>query len=196
MSRSPHAMIAALVLVSTLSACAQGLPATAVRQAVGVAAAREAGGEAALIRGLALEAHDALLKLDAAYHDLRLDTAAGRKLTPKREPVVREGLKPVLARLEVVVSSIAQRLTTEQGSAKLATLRDAFSARAPFPGDLVAADADANAMLYRVAQYRLKLGFLVEYALRRGLVADLPAPPADQPKPGPSRDPGAEDQPT
>lgn len=190
MSRPPHVMIAALVLATTLSACGQGMPSQAARKAPGMSAAREAADEAALIRGLALEAHDALLKLDAAYHDLGLDTAAGRKLTPKREPIVRDGLKPVLARLEGVTTSIAQRLTVDQGSAKLATLRDAFSGRAPFPGDMVAADADANAMLYRVAQYRLKLGFLVEYALRRGLVADLPAPPADKPKPGPNQDPG------
>lgn len=189
MSRLPLALLA-LVVASTVSACGQGLPGQALRKPPGIAAAREASAEPALIRALALEAHQALLEADAAYSRLRLDTAAGRKLTPKREPIVREGLLPVVARLEVVSAAIAARLGPADTSSKLATLHDAFAARAPRAGEALPADVTANTLLYRVAQYRLKLGFLVEYALRRGIVAELPAPAPEQPAPGPTKDPG------
>lgn len=189
MTRLPLGLIA-LVVVTTVSACGHSAPGQAARKGPGLAAAREAVDEPALIRALALEAHGALLEADAAYKRLALNTAAGRKLTPKREPAVREGLLPVIARLEETTGAIAGRLGPAEGSAKLATLRDAFAARPPLAGEVVAADVAVTTLLYRVAQYRLKLGFLVEYALRRGLVADLPMPPPTRPTPGSSVEPG------
>lgn len=190
MTRLPLALLA-LVVIATVPACGQGAPGQAARKPAGLAMARELEGEAALIRAVALEAHGALLDADAAYKRLKLDTAAGRKLTPQREPVVREGLGPVVARLEAATAAIAVRLGPADASSKLATLQASFAARPPLATDAVPGDATATTLLYRVAQYRLKLGFLVEYALRRGLVAELPAPaPADKPTPGSTQDPG------
>ena len=175
MTRLPLAMLA-LVVLATVPACGQGAPGQAARKPAALAQAREADGEAALVRAVALQAHAALQDVDAAYKALKLDTAAGRKLTPKREPVVREGLVPVIARLDATTAAIAAKLAPAEASPKLATLLAAFNARAPQATDAAPADVAATTLLYRVAQYRLKLGFLVEYALRRGLVAELPAP--------------------
>jgi hypothetical protein len=181
----PVASLLALVVAMTVSACGQAGPTAAMaRKAPGAARALAAADEPGLVRTLALQAHGALLDADAAYKALGLDTAAGRKLTPKREPAVREGLTALVHRLEAATADIATKLGAEDGSAKLATLRAAFVARAPRPDDVVPADADANALLYRVAQYRLKLASLVEYALRRGLLAELPAPAPKAPAPG------------
>ncbi len=188
MSRLPFGLIA-LVVITTVSACGHGAPGQAARKAPGQAYAREVADEAALIRALALEAHGALLEADAGYKRLGLNTAAGRKLTPKREPVVREGLLPIVAKLEAATVAISGRLGPSEASAKLATLREAFAARLPVAGESLPADVAATNLLYRVAQYRLKLGFLVEYALRRGIVADLPMPSPTRPTPGSSEDP-------
>lgn len=189
MTRLPFALIA-LVVIQAVSACGHGAPGQAAARVPGPASAREAADEATLIRTLALEAHGAMLDADAAYKRLGLNTAAGRKLTPNREAAVRDGLLPVVAKLDATTAAITARLAPGEGSAKLATLREAFAARAPIAGETVAADVAATNLLYRVAQYRLKLGFLVEYALRRGIVAELPMPAPAKPAPGSPTDPG------
>lgn len=175
----------ALAVVTTVPACGQAGPLNAgMRKVSGASQARGLEQEPQLIRSLALDAHQALLDTEAAYSVLKLDTAAGRKLDAKREAAVREGLRPVVAKLDVTAVAIAKALSGEDASSKLATLGQAFSQRAPNkPEDALPADAPATALLYRVAQYRLKLSFLVEYALRRGLVVDLPQAPVEPKKP-------------
>lgn len=186
MTRSIRILMA-LTVVSAISACGVTAPSAAKARTASNVAARATADEPAVIRQAALDAHAALLEADAAYKALSLNTASGRKLTEKREPVVRDGLKPVVARLADVCQAISLRLEAAQSTVKLATLSDQFDARVPRNEEAIPADASANAMLYRVAQYRLKLSFLVEYALRRGLVKDL----VNAPTPGPQEDPGA-----
>ncbi|MNT03035.1 hypothetical protein D3C72_1375530 [compost metagenome] len=169
-----HSLVSALVaslLVSACSAAPMPIGIGAKARPAGASAARaiEAKGELALLREVADAAKQALADLDSRYTALKLDTAAGRKLTPKNEQTLREGLAPLLTDLDGRITGLVAAL---QADGRYADLVDDLSQRRPALGDRLPADATAADMLYRAAQYRLKLGTLVEFAARVGAVVD------------------------
>jgi predicted small secreted protein len=170
-----HVSIVSVLVASLLvSACGTtpmpaGLGAKARPAGHSAARAVEVKGELALLKDVADAAKQALADLDSRYTALKLDTAAGRKLTPKNEQALREGLAPLLADLDGRITALVAKL---QADGRYADLVEDLSQRRPALGDRLPADATAADMLYRAAQYRLKLGTLVEFAARVGAVSD------------------------
>lgn len=164
----------AIALATTLAGCGATVVSPALRQTAGMTRASvPTDAEKAIIHELGMMAQQALTDADAAYSALKLDTAAGRKLTPKKEPEVREGLRPVVARFEADTKTLHARLE-EGGTPKLMLLSRDLDMKGPAPGDVLAPEATASDMLYRIAQYRVKFGAMVEYAHRKGLMPQTP----------------------
>jgi hypothetical protein len=115
------------------------------------------------------EAKQTQKDIDAKYAELGLNTAAGRKLTPAREAAIKDGLTPFLATLDQRLNGWIGRL---QDDTQYADVAKDLSQRRPLLGDSLPTDAAASDMLYRLTQYRLKLGTLIEYAVRHGAVAE------------------------
>lgn len=170
-----HVSIVSVLVASLLvSACGAGPMPTGVgakARTAGSSAARsvEVKGELTILKEVGDAAKQALTDLDSRYTALKLDTAAGRKLTPKNEQALREGLAPLLMDLDARITGLVGKL---QADGRYADLVDDLSQRRPALGDRLPADATAADMLYRAAQYRLKLGTVVEFAARVGAVAD------------------------
>lgn len=182
-----HILIGALAVTLTACGTAPTGLAGAPRQAASLAAqSAMSEPEVEVVRECVRIAQEALAHADAVYSALKLDTAHGRKLTPEREPILQSGLVPLLRRLEHDSAAISAIITAEP-TPKLAYLQREFAKRGPGPVEAAVEPPSASELLYRVAQYRLKLGFLLEYANRKGL---LPAAPTWKvtPAPVPSAD--------
>lgn len=176
--RPVASILIALALVTGLAGCGAGpLGASARLGAPMASAAAMSEEELAVIREIGLEAHIALAKVGKAYGELRLDTAHGRKLTAEREPVVREALAPLVAELDAIGREIDRRLAVEKSN-KLAFLRRELAKRAAAPANWALDDApSASELISAVATHRVKLGYLLEYAQRKGaLVGDAGTP--------------------
>ena len=167
-------LVTVLVASMLLSACGTAPMPTGIgakARVAGGSAVRtvEVTGELALIQEVGDAAKQALAAMEARYTALKLDTAAGRKLTPKNEQALRDGLAPLLADLDARISGLVAKL---EADGRYADLVDDLGQRRPALGDRLPADATASEMLYRAAQYRLKLGALVEFAARLGVVTE------------------------
>jgi hypothetical protein len=169
------ALLAALVLAGCGAAAS---PASAMKRAPAVAAARTAEGDAALVKALALEAHASLSRLDETYAELKLNTPGGRRFTPEQETRVRDGLTPAIARLDDAATTIATRLREDARTSRVQTFAGRFGALAPRTGADAALEPTATALLFRVSQYRVKLGAVIDFALEQGWLTELPARPA------------------
>ncbi|MDB5096861.1 MAG: hypothetical protein JWM80_1282 [Cyanobacteria bacterium RYN_339] len=166
--------LAALLLMVTLAGChaVPSAPVAARARVAQHAAIRDTGD---VLVDAAQAAHADLDAIDAAFHTLSLDTAAGRKLTPARAKSLTTGLVPLLQQLDLDTAAIATRLAGANTPAATAALAE-FDKHHPLAGEVLGPDATASDMLYRITQYRLKLAALVELQLRQG--NDPPAPVA------------------
>ncbi|MFN3431461.1 MAG: hypothetical protein ACK46X_16105 [Candidatus Sericytochromatia bacterium] len=167
-------LVSVLVASMLLSACGTAPMPTgtgAKARLAGGQAVRsvEVTGELALLKEVGDAAKQALAEMEARYKALKLDTAAGRKLTAKNEQALRDGLAPLLTDLDDRIGGLVARLETD---GRYADLVDDLGKRRPALGDRLPAGATAADMLYRAAQYRLKLGALVEFAARVGAVTE------------------------
>jgi hypothetical protein len=175
--RSIH-LVALLVALSALPACGLG-PSTAVSRAglapqvrvAGHAAARAEEGtqDLTLLREVGDGAAATLGEMEARYAALGLNTAAGRKITPAREAPLKAGLAPLIGEVDARIANWLGRL---QADGRYGVLCADLVRRRPSVGEPLAEDAGAADMLYRLAQHRLKLGVLIEYAAREGAVVD------------------------
>ena len=168
----PRSLPLLLAIALTLTACGQAPigASTGLRaRPAGIAARTLPENDLALLIDLGEEAKKTQREVQEAYIALGLNTAAGRKITPAREPVIREGLAPLLAKLN---ERIAGWVTKLEADGRYDEVAKELSSRRPTLGDALPEDASAADMLYRLAQYRLKLGVLIEFAVRRGAVAD------------------------
>lgn len=175
--RSIH-LVALVVVVSTLSACGFG-PSTPMSRAglaphvrvAGHAAARaeEGAQDQTLLREVGDGAAATLREMETRYAELKLNTASGRKITPAREAPLRAGLAPLIGEVDARIANWLGRL---QADGRYTELCADLMRRRPAVGEPLAADAGAADMLYRLAQHRLKLGVLIEYAAREGAVVD------------------------
>lgn len=168
-----RSLLLSLVAVLSLSACGQApLGASGALRARPAAAlgVREASdGDVVMLHDIGEQAKQTQKDIDAKYAALGLTTAAGRKLTPAREAAIRDGLTPFLATLDGRFTGWIAQLQNDTAYADVA---QNLSQRRPMLGDAVPTDASAADLLYRLTQYRLKLGTLIEYAVRHGAVAD------------------------
>lgn len=166
-------VVSMMVLFTMLSACAHSVPSRAgyaptVRQAAAAKARSEAQRlDLVLLSEIGEAAKKTLREIDMVYAELKLNTAAGRKITPQREEPLRAGLAPLIAELEARLAHWVGQL---EADARYRAIAEEVARRRPLAGEPLPADAEAADMLYRVAQYRLKLGVLVEYAAREGAV--------------------------
>ena len=168
-------VVSVLVAIALLPACGQAAPSPAgdapqVRAAAGPAARAEVEPlDLTLLHEIGEAAQATLREIDARYAELKLNTAAGRKITPAREAPLKAGLAPLIAELDGRLAGWLSRL---EADARYAAVANDVARRRPLTGEVLPADAGAADMLYRVAQYRLKLGALVELAAREGAVKD------------------------
>lgn len=168
-------MIAAAVLA--LTGCgASAMPGAALRPIAGPTASGSSPlseEETALLIELAETAQEALAHADATYATLKLNTAHGRKITPEKEPMLVEGLKPLVQRLEADSAEALSRLQ-QVGTPKMTYLARELSRLGPPLVDPAqpsfAVEPSASDLLYRVAQYRVRFGFLLEYVNRKGIL--------------------------
>jgi hypothetical protein len=175
--RSIH-LVALVVALSTLSACGFG-PSTTVSRAGLAPHVRAAGHTTAraeqsaqdqtLLREVGDGAAATLREMEARYAELKLNTASGRKITPAREAPLKAGLAPLIGEVDARIANWLGRL---QADGRYAELCADLGRRRPAVGEPLAADAGAADMLYRLAQHRLKLGVLIEFAAREGAVVD------------------------
>lgn len=168
-----RSLLVSLVALLSLSACGQAPWASSgglrARPAAVVGVREASNGDVAMLHDIGEQAKQTQKDVDAKYAELGLTTAAGRKLTPAREAAIKEGLTPFLATLDGRFTGWIAQLQSDTAFADVA--KD-LSQRRPMLGDGLPADASAADLLYRLTQYRLKLGTLIEYAVRHGAVAD------------------------
>ncbi|MEB3223435.1 MAG: hypothetical protein VKS61_15275 [Candidatus Sericytochromatia bacterium] len=143
-----------------------------LRRGPTAAAVRATDADAALVKAVTLQAHAALAALDETCAALKLNTPGGRRFTPEQEVRLREGLTPALARLDRATDAIAARLRAEALTTRVRGFTDRFDAIAPVSG--VDATPTATGLLFRVSQYRVKLGAVIDFALEHGYMTDLP----------------------
>ena len=168
-------MMAAAVLA--LTGCgASAMPGVALRPLAGPAASASSPlteEETALLIELAEAAQEAIAHADATYATLKLNTAHGRKITPEKEPMLVEGLKPLVLRLEADSAEALSRLM-EAGTPKMTYLARELYRLGPPAVDptqpAITGEPRASDLLYRVAQYRVRFGFMLEYVNRKGIL--------------------------
>jgi hypothetical protein len=179
-----HPVFLSLTLALLLAGCHAApsvrVPQAAVKNTRAVAVRTLPPEEAAPLAELQGQARAMLEAIMAEYHALGLDTASGRKLTPKNEPAVVAGLAPLVAQLDADMARIDERLASLPGEAA-ATLRAEMQRRPPLANDLPPPDASATDLLYRLALTRVKLGTLVEFTLRQDVVPAPPVPAVETP---------------
>jgi hypothetical protein len=168
-----RAVLIAIALAATLPACGQAPVATLAglhaRPAAGLAVRDAADNDLAFLHDVGEEAKQTQKDIQAKYIELGLNTSAGRKFTPARETELRDGLGPLLGTLDQRIAGWVSRL---QADGRYGDVAKDLTQRRPALGEALPADASAADMLYRLAQYRLKLGALIEYAVRHGAVAE------------------------
>jgi hypothetical protein len=167
-----HSFVVSILLATlALGACAQvptGLKAGgSLRQGAAIAARAEAGDH--LLADVGEQAKQLEMDIEATYISLGLNTAAGRKLTPAKEGALKAGLAPFLATLDARIAGCLAKL---KGDERYADVVAELEKRKPLFGDAMPDGATASELLYRLAQYRLKVGVLIEYAVRQGAVLD------------------------
>jgi len=169
--------LAGLIVIATVAGChaAPTVPQLAQARVAQHAAVRDTGNPVA---DATAAAQNDLAAIDAALHALALDTARGRKITPERDKILTVGLAPLLQQLDADTAAIAARLAAAGagGDASATAAQAELDRHHPLAGEALGADPNAADMLYRVTQYRLKLGALVELGLRVAAATPAPAP--------------------
>lgn len=172
--------ILATAVLLVLTGCGTGpMPGAALRPGAGpaVLASAPSEEEAALMVELATAALETLAHADSTYAALKLNTAHGRKITPDKEPMLIAGLTPLVSRFEEDGSVALARLH-QAGTPKMSYMARELSRLGPPIADpdgfAAAVEPTASELIYRVAQHRVRFGFLIEYVNRKGLLPKAP----------------------
>lgn len=188
---APVRLLPAVIALVGLTGCQlQGLQAApqSLRRPAAVAAVRSIE-DAALVRRVALQAHAALREVDATYAAMKLNTPSGRRFTPQQEVAVRESLGPALEKLAAAAQAIGDALQKNATGKQTLAFASRYAALAPLPSATPAPATDApsapsaTALIFRVSQYRVKLGAVLDFALEGGHLTELPAAERPAPKP-------------
>jgi hypothetical protein len=150
-----------LLLIATMAGChaAPSAPLVAKARVAQHAAIRDTADP------LAAAVQADLDVIDAKFHDLGLDTASGRKLTPERDRALIPGLATLCQQLDADMAAMTARLAAA-GTPQAAAAQQLLDRYHPLAGETLVEGATATDMLYRVTQYRVKLGALLELQLR------------------------------
>lgn len=161
--------LAGLLLIATMAGChaAPSAPLVAKARVAQHAAIRDTGDP---LVDAAQAAQADLATIDATFHTLGLDTASGRKITPERDRALIPGLATLVQQLDADVATMATRLAAA-GTPQATAAQQVLDRYHPLAGEALLEGATATDMLYRVTQYRVKLGALVELQLRQAAAA-------------------------